>query len=323
MKLLIFSLFFVVNSIAFAATERIIFSSGSRSDQQVSLAEDYYRNIQYTENVPVTRNYCQDLPVTQTVCEWAPARRVCQTRPVCHPTPYGPRCVPTYGCYNVGAQQYCRPVTTIERQCGQQTVFERVTRTRRQFLYRSQANLRLSFDEVPREYSYIEFDVNLIDDQIGLVSTDFAGPIIVSKLLSQTGERRGYYNRHYQISSMNQDDYFRPVSQIPLLASFLGNEVKLEIARTQNIQDIRIQMRLRHRLSGQEYFFTSRYAQLIHGGDLESFLLLDLSRELGMQWSYWSGQLYWMDVTLIREVDGQIINAQLSRPSFTRNRFYF
>ena len=73
--------------------------SGSRSSQQVTLEEDYFKDITYTERVPVTRNVCQDIPVTQNYCEWIPGQRICQTRPICHPTPYG--------------QDVCRPMVVM------------------------------------------------------------------------------------------------------------------------------------------------------------------------------------------------------------------
>ena len=215
-QLFLFGLIFSFS--IFAATERVTYS-GSRSDQQVFLEEDFYQNVTYTEQVPVTRTVCSDVPVTQNYCEWVPGQRVCQTRPICHPTPYGPRCVPTYGCYDTPARQWCRPVTTVQRQCGQRTVYEQVTRTERRYIYRSQAQVSFNFKELPREFSYIEFDVNLNNDRLSLISNDFGGPVIMAKLIENNDRRGGQFQRRYEVSAISRDRYLSPISQIPALIS--------------------------------------------------------------------------------------------------------
>ena len=231
----------LVNSFAFSASERVTFS-GSRSSQQVELQEDYFKDVTYTERVPVTRNVCQDIPVTQNYCEWVPGQRICQTRPICHPTPYGPRCVPTYGCYDTPARQICRPVTTIQRQCGQTTTYEYVTRTERRYMYRSNANIEFSFADLPEDYSTIEFEVSLENDRISLNNYDYHGPAIISSILENDNDRRGNHYQRYYISSMSRDDYLKPVSQIPGLRFFNGTVLSLATGETQDLSQIEVEL---------------------------------------------------------------------------------
>ncbi len=305
----------------FAATERVIYS-GSRSDQQVYLEEDYYQNVTYTQQIPVTRNVCTDVPVTQNYCEWVPGQRVCQTRPICHPTPYGPRCVPTYGCYDTPARQWCRPVTTVQRQCGPQTVYEQVTRTERRFMYRSVANLTFSFGEIPREYSYIEFDVNLINDQISLLSNDFNGPIIFAKLTSQNQGRRGYYQRSYEISSISRERFLAPVSQIPDLITYQNGFTQLQIGQTEKASDIKTIITLRHLRTGYSTQFVLRSGELEMKSN-HSILQFSLPSELGRNWNYWRGNIAEMHIKIIRVSADEILNTDFDERSFTENRFFF
>ena len=302
----------------FSATERVIYA-GSRSTQEIYLEEDFFRTIQINERVPVTQTICSDLPVTQNYCEWLPSQRICQTRPVCHATPYGPRCFPTYGCYDTPPRQYCRPVTTVQRRCAEQTTYQNVTRTERRFMYRGQANISLTFNELPREYSFIEFDVSLIDEQLLFSSEDFQGPIIVAKLMEINDGPRGIFNRRYEISTIGVDEFYSPVSQIPELLNHNGNFFNIKIGETKNRTDIKVQVTLRHLRTGVTRSFSIQTIELRKFND-ESEVEFSLANELGRDWPYWRGNFRELYIRVQRVVDGEVVSlGQDRRPMYTQN----
>ena len=304
----------------FAATERVSYN-GQRNELEVFLAEDYFQNIVIREQIPVTRTFCQDIPVTQNVCQQYPAQQVCGSSPVCHPTPYGPRCIPVYGCQVIPPRQVCGPVTTMQRSCGQQTVLETVTRTERRYMYRSEADLTFLFAPITSGEDRIEFDVHLNDDQISF-DTDFGADILFVDTITQNDSGRGKFNRSYRISKMTRDDFLRPVSEIPELLSYYRGMMKIEIGQTQSLNDIDVQLRLKHRETGHEYIHQVNYAQLLDAEN-HSELIISLAREIGPNWRHWENRLYWVDITISRRINRSIINRDILESAFVSNRFYF
>ena len=321
MKALLFLLAIVSNSFTFAATERVTFS-GSRSSQEVMLEEDYYKTFTYTDRVPVTRNVCQDVPVTQNYCEWIPGQRICQTRPICHQTPYGPRCIPTYGCYDTPARQYCRPVTTVQRQCGQTTTYDYVTRTEQRYMYRSQADIEFTFSELPTGSDEIEFDVKLENDQIDLESRDWRGPVVVANLMENENDQRGRHFRSYRISFLSRDEYLQPVSQIPVVDYFNGSVLRIQSGRIDNEADVKVELTLINRLNGETFSFTANAIGL-ETFETNSTIEINLLREIGRRLYYWQNKIGAIKVKLTRLVNGQVINSDLRLSSSVENIFYF
>lgn len=320
MKLIILPVF-LFSMICMGASERI-FYSGARNIQTVELAEDFYQIIQYDERIPVTRTVCSDVPVTQNYCEWVAGQRICQTQPICHATPYGPRCIPTFGCYDTPPRQYCRPVTTVQRQCGERTVYENVTRTERRFLYKSNAEIELVFDELPREFAFIEFDVNLINDQISFSTESTFDPVIVSKLIESNDSGRGQFKRRYQISTIHLQEYYSPISQIPELIQHNWERFEIEIGKVKDIGDIQIEITIRHLRTGQ-YYRLPIFSPIIRQQDDRSMLIISLSREMGRNWPYWINNFRELEIILTRKVDGQVINSENYPSNSVRNKFYF
>ena len=318
---IILSLTVLLSLNLFAATERVTYS-GSRSSQQINLEEDYYQTYQYSETVPVVRTVCSEIPVTQNYCEWVPGQRICQTRPICHPTPYGPRCVPTYGCFDTPARQFCRPVTSIQRQCGNRTFYEQVTRTGRRFQYRSKADVRFEFSEIPREFSLIEFDVNLDNDQLSLVSQDTGGPVIISTLMESRNLGRGQHFRKYQISSLTRERYLSPVSEIPELVNYNEiNGLTFIIGKTETLTDIEIQLTLKSRYHQYEKTLIVRGARIVEQDDKTS-LNVNLGEELGYDWPNWRNQTHVIDIKIMRRTSGQVINLDLRDGAYINSRFF-
>ena len=305
---------------AFSASERITYN-GARSEQSVHLEEDYYKDVTFTETVPVTRTICQDVPVTQNICEYVPPRQVCGSSPVCHYGPYGPICRPIYGCQVIPAGQVCRPVTVVSRQCGNQTRYERVTRTERRFQYRSKADIKFTFDTIPRGVSVVEFDVILENDQLDLSTYLPNGPIIIATLINREQERGGTYNRHYRISFMDRSEYLSPVAQIPVLNMSTHGEIAWRVNEEMSKGNVDISFRLKHSETLYELKLNVQNPNFYMSED-QNYLSISLSRTLGEYWRLWSNRILWLDLIIERKVNGQVINQEVEQLSRLTERYY-
>ena len=270
------------------------------------------------ETIPVTRTVCQDVPVTQNICEYVPQDKFVAALLSVTQVLMEPMCRPVYGCRVLPAGQVCRPVTVVSRQCGNQTHYERITRTERRFQYRSVAQTSLRFDSIPGGYEEISFDVILEDDQLRFSSFSPEAPIMVAKLISEQRRGRGSYAREFQISFIERTDYYAPVSEIPeLVDSYRGNlEWRLnEEAQAANLD---VSFRIKHDRTGHELSLPVRSPNFYSRG----MLSISLSREISQYWHLWEGRILWIELTIQRKVNGTVINEEIGNSNQVVERFY-
>ena len=299
-----------------AASERVTYR-GASAEQSVTLEEDYFQDVTYTETIPVTRTVCQDVPVTQNICEYVPKTSLWQLSCL---LPWSlcanvPSCV-WLSCF--ACRSSLSSVTVVSRQCGNQTHYERITRTERRFQYRSVAQTSLRFDSIPGGYEEISFDVILEDDQLRFSSFSPEAPIMVAKLISEQRRGRGSYAREFQISFIERTDYYAPVSEIPeLVDSYRGN-LKWRLNEEAQAANLDVSFRIKHDRTGHELSLPVRSPNFYSRG----MLSISLSREIGQYWHLWEGRVLWIELTIQRKVNGTVINEEIGNSNQVVERFY-